>query len=166
MPILQSFNKKKVLLFFSYLMVTTFGCNNSYARDYQHDKILINNPYSTPTRPGTSNGVMYIENIKNTSEIEDELIGVSTSITDLCEIHSMKNINGMMKMRKITSIKLPPDEIVSIKRGNKNGYHIMLFKVQKKLGDGDSFSAMLHFKNAETLKVNVEVTESSNAHIH
>ena len=148
------------------MTLNTFGYNFSYAHEYQHDKILINYPYSTPTRPGISNGVMYIVDIKNTSEIEDELIGVSSSVSDFCEIHNMKKINGVMKMRKITSIKLPPDEIVSINRGNKNGYHIMLFKLQKKLKDGDNFSAILHFKNAKSLKVNVRVTKPDNTHLH
>ena len=165
MTIFKSFTKKKIF-FLIYLTLNSFTCVNLYAKEYQSGKILINYPYSTPTRPGTNNGVMYITNVKNTSKIKDELIGVSTPIANLSEIHSMKKIDGMMKMRKISSIELPSNEMVSVKKGNKNGYHIMLFDLKNNLKYGDNFIAVLHFKNAKSLKVNVEVIMENKTHVH
>ena len=159
------YNIKKILIFI-FLSINTFLFSISYAHEYRHNELLINHPYSTPTRPGTDNGVMYIVSIKNTSDMEDELIGVSTAIASLSEIHSMKKVNGIMKMRRISAIKLPPNETVSIKKGNNNGYHIMLFGLKNKLKHGDNFDAILHFKNTESLKVNVEIIKTNNTHKH
>lgn len=136
----------------------------STAHEYKEEGIAISHPYAIPNRPGTNNGVMYINNIKNFSKLKDELKGVSSSIAETSEIHSMKRDNGVMKMRKIPSIKLPINKVISIKKGNENGYHIMLLNLSKNLTHGDFFDATLFFKHAPPLKVNVEVIKPNSAH--
>ena len=160
--------KVKILLLLLLLLTvaTSFKSNFLYAHEYQQDGIFINHPYSSPTRPGTNNGVMYIVNIENLSKTMDKLTSVTTSIAESSEIHTMKNINGVMKMRKISSINLPLNQSISLKKGNPDGYHIMLLGIKQKLQNGDNFDAILHFENAPSIKVNVEVIESKVNHKH
>jgi copper(I)-binding protein len=150
--------RKKIIL--SSLIATLFVSNYAVSHEYQHNEILVNHPYALPTRPGTTNGVMYIAGIKNLSQIEEELTGISTPIATTSEIHNMKIVNGMMRMRRISSIILPVNKKISLKKGNSNGYHIMLFKLRQNLNHGDDFNATLHFKNSPSIEVKVEVIMS------
>jgi periplasmic copper chaperone A len=84
----------------------------------------------------------------------DKLTGASTPAAQKAEIHEMSMDNGVMKMRPVDGVDLPPGEKVMLKPG---GYHIMLTGLAKPLVEGESFPLTLDFAKAGARQVTVSV---------
>ena len=84
----------------------------------------------------------------------DRLTGAKTPAAKLAELHSMTMDGGVMKMRQVEGIDLPPGQAVTLKPG---GYHIMLTGLAKPLEQGQSFPLTLSFAKAGTRDVTVRV---------
>ncbi|HVH81312.1 MAG TPA: copper chaperone PCu(A)C [Stellaceae bacterium] len=84
----------------------------------------------------------------------DRLTGASTPVAQKAEIHSMTMDNGVMKMRPVEGVELPPGQQVTLKPG---GYHIMLTGLIKPLEVGQSFALTLDFAKAGAKEVTVMV---------
>ncbi|MGA3399609.1 MAG: copper chaperone PCu(A)C [Acetobacteraceae bacterium] len=84
----------------------------------------------------------------------DRLIGASTPIADMAELHETINDNGVMKMRPVAAIALEPGKPVSFKPG---GYHVMLMGLKNPLKAGDSFPLTLTFEHAQPVTVTAHV---------
>ena len=79
-------------------------------QEYSSSELVIKSPYAIQNRPGTKNAVMYISDIKNKSSDDIKLKGITTSVAEFSEIHSMENHDGVMKMRKISHILIPKNK--------------------------------------------------------
>lgn len=64
---------------------------------------------------------------------------------------------GMVEMRPVEAIDIPPEGTVSLEPG---GYHIMLLGLAGPLSAGDSFEVTLSFERAPDLAVTAEVRAS------
>jgi copper(I)-binding protein len=84
----------------------------------------------------------------------DSLIGASTPIAASAEAHETVNDNGIIKMRAITAVPIPPHEMVTFSPG---GYHIMLTGLKHPLVAGQSFPLTLMFAHAAPVTVDVKV---------
>jgi hypothetical protein len=84
----------------------------------------------------------------------DRLTGVSTPAAQKADIHEMSMDNGVMKMRPVDGVDLPPGQKVTLKPG---GYHIMLTGLAKPLVEGQSFPLTLDFAKAGKHEVTVNV---------
>src|SRR6266545_8099496 len=62
------------------------------------------------------------------------LVGVSSPIAKVVEIHEMKLDAGVMKMRAVDRLDLPAGKPVALSPG---GYHVMLMGVAQPLKEGD-----------------------------
>ena len=85
----------------------------------------------------------YME-IINRSSVVCEIIGVSSEKVGRVEIHSMDHDDGMMRMRKVDSLMLRPEEEISLQPG---GLHLMLMDIADVLNAGDSLPLILHFSD-------------------
>ena len=97
------------------------------------------------------------QELKNTGKEVDQLISVKSKIADKTEIHEMKMDGDVMKMRALSSIDIPAGSVVSVIKGNPNGYHVMLLGLKKPLKEGDKFPLWLRFKKAGEVEVEVLV---------
>jgi copper(I)-binding protein len=84
----------------------------------------------------------------------DGLVGASTPIAGTAEVHETTNDNGVMKMRPVAVVPIPPHQTVTFSPG---GYHIMLMGLKHKLVAGESFPLTLTFTHAASLTVDVQV---------
>ena len=84
----------------------------------------------------------------------DRLTGASTPAAAQADLHMMSMDNGVMKMRQIDGIDLPPGQTVTLKPG---GYHIMLTGLAKPLAEGQTFPMTLTFAKAGPRDVTVIV---------
>ena len=84
----------------------------------------------------------------------DRLTGAKTPVAKVAELHSMTMDGGVMKMRQVDGIDLPPGHAVTLKPGS---YHIMLTGLAKPLEEGQSFPLTLGFAKAGTREVTVRV---------
>jgi hypothetical protein len=71
------------------------------------------------------------------------LVGVSSPVAGSAELHSMKEENGMMRMREVLSIELPAGKRVNLK---ESGYHLMLNGLKAPLKEGDTVPLTLSIK--------------------
>jgi copper(I)-binding protein len=103
------------------------------------------------TMPGQTVAGVYLH-VK--SMLRARVVGVKTGSAKTAEIHSMSQENGVMKMRKLDFLDLPPGETVALEpRGN----HVMLFDIHKPLQAGERIKLTLVIEQ-EGKKINVPVT--------
>ena len=114
--------------------------------------IEVHDAWARPTAQG-QNAAVYFQ-IHNHTENADELIDVSTNVTDIAEIHESKMENDVMQMNMVSSVSLDAYEEVNFTPG---GYHVMLVGINQEFKAGDHIGIILHFKNHEDIVVNVSV---------
>lgn len=88
------------------------------------------------------------------SDQEDKLIGVSSDIAKVVEIHQSKMEGGVMSMQEIGSLLLPKGETVELK---PQSYHLMIMGLKGALKEGDEHSFTLEFEHAEKVTVQIPV---------
>lgn len=106
------------------------------------------------TPPGISVGAIYFS-VKNAGSTADRLLSVSTPVAGKVELHESRLVNGVMEMRKVTSVECPAGAIVKATPG---GLHVMLLGLAAPLAAGSDFDVSLHFRDAGILTLKVPVT--------
>jgi periplasmic copper chaperone A len=87
----------------------------------------------------------------------DRLVGASTPVAAMAEVHETINDNGVMRMRPIPALPLQPGQAVVLKPG---GYHIMLMGMKQQLKDGETFPLTLNFEKAGAITTTVHVAKA------
>ena len=89
----------------------------------------------------------------------DHLIGGSTDVADVVEIHEMFEENDVMVMRPVAGgIEVPAGGLVTLEPG---GYHVMLIGLTRDLTDGMIFDLTLTFEQAGDVVVPVTVQHAA-----
>lgn len=133
---------------------TAFFANTTLAHDGPHKAgIGIEGPYAMATAPGQAHGAIFIEGIHNDGKEADQLIGARSAVSATVEVHTMVTEGGVMKMREVSGIEIPPKGRVSLARGGKEGYHLMLVNLKAPLKEGDKVKATLVFKKAGDMEI-------------
>ncbi len=83
-----------------------------------------------------------------------KLVGVSSPAAGAVEVHEMKMVDDMMKMRQMQSLDLPSGQPVKLAPG---GYHLMLLELKQPLKDGDKVPLTLEFEDAKKVRSKVVV---------
>jgi copper(I)-binding protein len=96
--------------------------------------------------------------IENHGDADISLESASSQIAQVIELHKMELTDGMMKMRRVGSIKIPAGGIVELKPG---GYHLMVIGLNKELKDGDVVSITLQFNNDLHKSISIPVRPRS-----
>lgn len=78
-----------------------------------------------------------------------QLVGISTPVAGVAEVHEMKMEGDVMKMRALPSLDLPAGKKVDLKSG---GYHIMLMDLKAPLVKDSTVPVTLLFKDAKGRK--------------
>jgi copper(I)-binding protein len=74
------------------------------------------------------------------------LVGASSSVAGVVEIHEMVMEGSVMKMRAVSGVDLPPGRSVELKPG---GYHVMLMDLKRPLKAGDRVTVELRIETRE-----------------
>ncbi len=78
----------------------------------------------------------------NPTDTEHFLVGASTGVAKKVELHMHIHDNGVMRMRQIPHIHLPPHKDKRLKPG---GLHLMIYGLKKPLHAGDKVDIELEF---------------------
>lgn len=93
-----------------------------------------------------------------TSPTGARLVGVTSPVAGMAEIHEMKMVDGVMKMSAVEALALPAGQAVELKPG---GYHVMLMGLKQQLKGGESVPLTLTIEGKdgkkESLQLNVPV---------
>lgn len=127
------------------------------AQNFQLGALVIGQPWSRPTAPGMPMGVAYLS-ITNTGRRADALIAASTPVAARVEMHRTTISAGVARMRPVESIDLAPGATVRIEPG---GMHLMLVDLKAPLQAGTRVPLELTFRDAGSIRVQVDVTPPS-----
>lgn len=89
-----------------------------------------------------------------TAQTDSHLVGASSPVAGVVEIHEMKMDNGVMRMRAVPGLPLPAGRPVDLAPG---GYHVMLMGLKQPLQAGDSVPISLVFEGSDRQRRTVEV---------
>ena len=114
--------------------------------------IEISDAYARTSMPGVLNSAAFMT-IKNNSDKDVNLVAANTDKSDVTELHTHINENGMMKMQKVDFIKIPAKSQAVLKPGSD---HIMLMNLANPIKEGDQIKINLKFDNNENFDISVK----------
>lgn len=82
------------------------------------------------------------------------LVGVSSPVAGVAEMHEMKMDGNIMRMRGVPAIELPAGKAVELKPG---GYHLMLKDLKQPLKTGSKIPLTLRFESADRKMVEQKI---------
>ena len=169
-PFSVSHMRRKVLAALSLAAAVALGHHGSttlaHGQEFRKAGLEIEHIYAIATAPGQPHGAVFIKKIKNKAGALDRLIGGQAAVSKSVEVHQMVMDQNVMKMREIPGIEIPAKGHVSMDRGAKEGYHLMLMNLTRPLADGERFPMTLIFQQAGALEVEVEVVKARAGHGH
>ena len=118
----------------------------------QSSPVQVSGAWIRATVPGQSGSGAFM---KITSSTATRLIGVSTPVAGVAEVHEMKMQGDVMKMAPVTSLDLPAGKTVELKLG---GYHVMLMDLKQTLAKDSTVPMTLRFKDAKGVESRVNIT--------
>jgi periplasmic copper chaperone A len=142
------------------LALLCFGCGVAGAHNYKLKSITIDHPFARATPPGAQSGGAFFV-VENAGTASDRLLSAASPASGSVELHQMAMDGGVMRMRAMQAIDVPPGGRLELKPG---GYHLMLLDLKQPLRAGDTFPLTLNFQNAGTIEVSVEVEAMGAAH--
>ena len=141
--------KKVILAILAIVSLMLVACGGS-------EQITINDSWGRPSPGSAANAAFYMSIHNNGSEVE-ELVAADVDICDQIELHESRiDDNGVMSMRHIEKIIIPPGETIDLEPG---GLHIMCISRQADLAPGDEIPIRLQFANFGDLTVEAEIRE-------
>jgi len=117
--------------------------------------IEVNSAWARPTVAGQmgTGAFMHL-----TSKEGARLLGASSDVAGVVEIHEMAMQGNVMQMRAIRSLDLPPGSTIELKPG---GHHMMLMDLKRPLATGEKIKVELRLETRDkklvTQPVEVEV---------
>ncbi len=89
-----------------------------------------------------------------TASENSRLVAASSPVAGVVELHEMRMVDEMMRMRQIPGLDLPAGQAVALEPG---GYHIMLLELKHQLKEGDSVPLTLLIDDAHGRRRTVTV---------
>lgn len=84
-----------------------------------------------------------------------KLVGVSSPVAGVAEVHEMKMEGDIMKMRALPVLDLPAGQTVQFKPGS---YHLMLMDLKQPLSKGSTVPLTLRLQDAQGIETRLEVS--------
>lgn len=111
--------------------------------------IEVSNSFVKITPPNMKQTAIFMD-IKNNSDKEISLIDANTSLSSVTELHTHIKDGEMMKMIKVSDIKIPAHGEANLKSG---GLHIMVFDLNSSVDENTTANVWLKFDNNETMLI-------------
>ncbi|MDO8385779.1 MAG: copper chaperone PCu(A)C [Polaromonas sp.] len=83
-----------------------------------------------------------------------KIVGASSPVAGVVEVHEMKMENDVMRMRAIPALDLPAGKTVQLKPG---GYHVMLMELKQALPKGSTVPLTLTLRDAKGQESKLEL---------
>ncbi|MBN9526518.1 MAG: copper chaperone PCu(A)C [Alphaproteobacteria bacterium] len=120
---------------------------------WAQEALKIEQPWARATATSAKNGAAYVR-LVNGGPAVDRLLAASSPVAARAELHTHLNEDGVMKMRQVAAVELPPGATVAF---GPSGLHIMLFGLTGPLKQGTTFPLTLTFEKAGSRTVTVTV---------
>lgn len=133
------------LCFASALLFSSFS--------FAAESVSIHDPYARAVPPGQPNSAAFMQ-LENTTQADLALTAAQSSVSEVAELHTHTDVDGIMQMRQVDSIALPAGETTELKPG---GLHIMLIGLKQPLADGDQIDLTLTFSDGSATELTLPV---------
>lgn len=112
--------------------------------------IHIENAWTRATPNGAPAGGAFVT-LTNNGKMADRLIGASSDVAKVVEVHEMSMDNGVMKMAHLKDgLVIEPGATVELKPGS---FHLMMIGLHKAIAKGDMVKITLEFEHAGQVEV-------------
>ena len=124
------------------------------AETYTVGAIEITSPWTRATPKGAPVGGAYMT-ITNKGTESDRLVGVSTPVAGLAQVHQMIMDKGVMTMRPVEGgLEIKPGQTVTLAPGS---FHVMMTGLKQPMAQGEHVKATLEFAKAGRLDLEFAV---------
>ena len=116
--------------------------------------IMIHDPYARVSSKSAKSGAAFMAFHNHSSE-SDVLISVASNVAKKVELHTHKEVDGVMKMIKLEDgIVIPGMGHHALKRGSD---HVMFMGLTQSLQHGDKIAVTLIFERSGSVKLTIPV---------
>ncbi len=134
------------------ILLLSFVADSSLA-DGIADEVTVTAPYVRAVPPVMRTSAAFMQ-LQSTASAEHFLVAASTPAAGAVELHMHTMDEGVMRMRRIPHIHLPPNQTVSLQPG---GLHIMLFELKQALAPGQQIPITLTFDDGSQKEIVADV---------
>ena len=134
-------------------LILSLALTTQAGADGVADKITVNDPYVRAVPPVVKTSAAFMQ-FQNSDAVEHFLVSASTPVAAAVELHMHTMDDGVMRMRRIAHVHLPPGETISLEPG---GLHIMLFDLSAPLNPGDQVPITLTFSDGSNMAISAQV---------
>lgn len=114
------------------------------------DRLRVEAAWSRATPPGATVAGGFLT-LHNDGVQAERLLGASSDAAASVEIHSVTEIDGVMRMRRLDDgLAIPAGERVTLAPG---GYHLMFIRPSRAFAAGDTVDVRLQFEHAGEIPV-------------
>jgi len=138
---------------FALAAALAFAAAPAVAQQFKVGDLVIEQPWTRATPKGASVAAGYLT-IRNNGTSPDKLVGGSADFAEAVQVHEMSNANGVMKMRRLDGLDIPPKGSVTLK---PNGVHLMFLGLKRQLVAGQTVKATLAFEKAGSAPIEFKV---------
>lgn len=121
-------------------------------------KIMVKDAYARSSNPKVAAAFM---GLMNHSGQDDRLLSASSDIAKRVELHTHKEVDGVMKMLEVEDgLAVPAGGMAMLERG---GHHVMFMGLTEPLEQGDVISVTLTFEQAGDVVLEIPVDNTRKA---
>jgi len=142
--------------FLAAAVLATVTVTGALAQTARVGPIEIDQAWTRATAPRAANGGAYLT-IRNTGAQPDRLIAAASPAAGRAELHAHAMDDGVMRMRPVDAVALPPGGTVALAPG---GLHVMLLGLHAALVEGATVPVTLTFEHAGSVTVKVPVMKA------
>jgi len=131
------------------VLFSAFAISGGVLADGIADQVTVSDPYVRAVPPVVRTSAAFMQ-LRSSDASERFLVGAESPAAGAAELHMHTMDDGVMRMRQIPHIHLPPNQTVSLEPG---GLHIMLFDLKAPLRPGEQIPITLTFEDGSTKDV-------------
>jgi periplasmic copper chaperone A len=144
----QSINMPAKVIF-SMLLAAILGAQ-AQSKDGLAD-VAVQNAWVRTTVPGQKGTGAFMS---ITAKSDLRLVGASSAVAGVAEVHEMKMNGDVMQMRAVSGLDLPAGRAVALQPG---GFHVMLLDLKTALPKNTTVPLTLLFKDAKGMQSKVDL---------
>jgi periplasmic copper chaperone A len=150
--------RSKPHLILAALIAVAMHCGIAHAAGAA-DQITVSEAYIRLAPPGAMATGAYMV-IRNAGPGEVRVVKAASTVSRITELHTHLNEGGVMKMRQVKDILVPPGGETVLKPG---GLHVMLIEMRLPLREGDMVPITLGLDDGSSKGISVPVRNPSSS---
>ena len=115
--------------------------------------VQIRDPYVRAVPPGSPVSAAFME-LHNQGSAKRALVDASSPVSEVVELHTHTQVDGVMQMRRVETIEIPAQGTTLLKPG---GLHLMLINLKETLAPGSQVEVTLTLDDGSLIELSMPV---------